>query len=97
MNDGWYGIREHIGQTLCGTVSDAARAAVEALVGYLANHSERLNDRHRLACGELIGSGLIEGACEQVIGKRRKQTGARWTVPNANRMAELCSLTYSDQ
>ncbi len=26
-----------------------------------------------------------------------KQTGARWTVPNANRMAELCSLTYSEQ
>ena len=47
--------------------------------------------------GEPIGSGLIEGACKQVIGKRMKQTGARWTVANANRMAELCCLTYSDQ
>ena len=63
----------------------------------LANHSHRLNDRHRLACGEPIGSGLIEGACKQVIGKRMKQTGAQWTVPNANRMAELCRLTDSDQ
>ena len=26
-----------------------------------------------------------------------KQTGARWTVANANRMAELCCLTYSGQ
>ncbi len=31
-----------------------------------------------------------------MIGKRREQTGARWTVPNANRMAELCGLTDSD-
>ena len=77
-------------------MSDAGRAAVEALVGYLTNPSERLNDRHRLACGEPIGRGLVEGACKLVIGKRRKQTGARWTVPNANRMAELCGLTDSD-
>ena len=66
-------------------------------MAYSANHSKRLNYRHRLAKGEPIGSGLIEGACKQVIGKRMKQTGARWTVPNANRMAELCCLTYSDQ
>lgn len=97
LGDGWWGIQEHIGRTLCGTVSDAGRAAVDRLVAYLANHSHRLNYRHRLACGEPIGSGLIEGACEQVIGRRMKQTGARWTVPNANRMAELCCLTYSDQ
>lgn len=97
LEDGWYGIQEHIGRTLCGPVTDAGRTAIDKLVAYLANHSHRLNYRHRLACGEPIGSGLIEGACKQVIGKRMKQTGARWTVPNANRMAELCCLTYSDQ
>ena len=26
-----------------------------------------------------------------------KQSGPRWTVPNANRMAELCCLTDSEQ
>ena len=97
LEDGWYGIQEHIGRTLCGTVSDAGRTAVDKLVAYLANHSHRLDYRHRLACGEPIGSGLIEGACKQAIGKRMKQTGARWTVANANRMAELCCLSYSDQ
>jgi len=66
-------------------------------VGYLANHSERRNDRHRLATGRPIGSGLIAGACKQLIGKRMKQTGARWTVADANRMAELYGLTCSDQ
>ena len=97
LGDGWYGIQEHVGQTLDTAVSDAGRAALEHMVRYLANHSLRLNYRHRLACGEPIGSGLIEGACKQVIGKRMKQTGARWTVANADRMAELCCLTYSDQ
>ena len=97
MGDGWYGIQEHVGRTFGGAVSEAGRAALERMVGYLANHSPRLNYRHRLARGEPIGSGLIEGACKQVIGKRMKQTGARWTVANAGRMAELCCLTYSDQ
>ncbi len=30
------------------------------------------------------------------IGKRMKQTGARWVVGNADAMASLCSLSYSD-
>ena len=97
LEDGWYGIQEHIGRTLCGPVGDAGRTAIDQLVAYLANHSQRLNYRHRPACGLPIGSGLIEGACKQVIGKRMKQTGARWTVANANRMAELGCLTYSEQ
>ena len=97
LEDGWSGIQEHIGRTVCGAVSDAGRTAIDKLLAYLANHSHRLNYRHRLACGEPIGSGLLEGACKQGIGNRMKQTGARWTVANANRMAELCCLTHSDQ
>ena len=97
LGDGWFGVQEQIGRTLTGALSDLQRTAVEALTRYLANHSTRLNYRVRLARGEPIGSGLIEGACKQKIGRRIKQTGACWTVDNANRRAELCSLTYSDQ
>ena len=97
LGDGWYGIQEQIGRTLAEPLNDAARTAIEELTRYLANHSTRLNYRMRLARGEPIGSGMIEGACKQMIGRRMKQTGARWTIPNANRMAELCSLTYSNQ
>jgi hypothetical protein len=78
-------------------VSETGRTVIEQSIAYLTNHSQRLNYRHRLACGEPIGRGLIEGDCKQVIGKRMKQTGARWTVANANRMAELCCLTCSEQ
>ena len=98
LGDGWYGIQEVIGRTLsAATLSDTGRDAIESLTRYLANHSTRLNYRARIACGEAIGSGQVEGACKQMIGKRMKQTGARWTVANANRMAELCSLSYSGQ
>jgi len=40
---------------------------------------------------------LIEGACKNYLGRRLKQTGARWLIPNANRMATLGSLVYADQ
>lgn len=97
LADGWWGLCEHVGRTLCATTSAAGRTSVDELMAYFAKHTQRLNYRSRLQRGEAIGSGLIEGACKQMIGRRMKQTGARWTVPNANRMAELCSLTYSDQ
>jgi hypothetical protein len=49
-----------------------------------------------LACGQSIGSGLVEGACQQVIGRAMKQTGARGRVRRANRMATLCCAVHGD-
>ena len=63
---------------------------------YLAAHACHLNDAQRLAEGRSIGSGQIEGACKNMIGRRLKQTGARWRVRRVNRMAGLCSLMYSN-
>ena len=51
---------------------------------------------HRLYTGQSIGSGMVEGAAKNLVGRRLKQTGARWRVENVNEMAELCCLTYSD-
>jgi hypothetical protein len=70
--------------------------ATPALLNYLCGHRDRLDYASRLRRGEPIGSGLIEGACKQLIARRMKQTGARWGVDNANRMALLCSLAYAD-
>lgn len=39
---------------------------------------------------------MVEGAAKNLIGKRMKQTGARWVVGNADAMAALRSLSYSD-
>lgn len=62
---------------------------------YLRKHGKRLNYPQRLAEGRAIGSGQVEGACKHMIGRRLKQTGARWQVSRANRMAILCAMLYS--
>ena len=97
LSDGWAGLCDHIGATLEAAPELAGHAALGALTGYFAMHTGRLNYCHRLYTGRSIGSGMVEGAAKNLIGRRLKQTGARWEVDNVNRMAELCCLTYSDQ
>jgi len=72
------------------------REALRKLRGYLETHKDRLGYRERLAQGRTIGSGQVEGACKSMIGKRLKQTGARWNVERLDEMALLCSVHYSD-
>jgi hypothetical protein len=96
LSDGWAGLCDHVGQTLASDNSPNVRSAVDDLASYFAAHTERLNYCHRLYTGQSIGSGMVEGAAKNLIGKRLKQTGARWLVDNVNDMAQLCCLTYSD-
>jgi hypothetical protein len=95
LADGWWGLCEQVGQTLVEQ-GEAARAAMEGLLGYFSKHTERLGYCGRLYAGRSIGSGLIEGAAKNLVGKRLKQTAARWKLENVQEMAVLCSCTYSD-
>jgi hypothetical protein len=76
--------------------SATKRRALDDLAGYLRGQEGHLDYAGRLGRGQSIGSGLVEGACKQVIGKRMKQTGARWRVRRANRMATLCCTLHGD-
>ena len=96
LSDGWAGLCDHIGATLVTDPDLSGHAALAELTGYFAAHTERLNYAHRLHTGASIGSGMVEGAAKNLIGKRMKQTGSRWVVANADAMASLCSLSYSD-
>jgi hypothetical protein len=75
---------------------DRQRGILRRLRDYLSSHSERLCYRERLAEGRAIGSGQVEGACKSMIGRRLKQTGARWKGRCLNRMTILCALRYSN-
>lgn len=97
LSDGWAGLCDHIGATLTRAPELAGHAALGELTGYFSAHTERLNYCHRLHTGQSIGSGMVEGAAKNLVGRRLKQTGARWRVENVTRMAELCCLTYSAQ
>jgi hypothetical protein len=44
-----------------------------------------------------MGSGLIEGACKNLVGRRLKQTGACGRKERVNKIAVLAALLYSDQ
>jgi len=65
--------------------------------GYFEPHVGHTGYAARLAEGRSIGSGLVEGSCKQVVGRRLKQTGARWKVRRVERMAALCAVQASDQ
>jgi hypothetical protein len=72
------------------------RSAIVSLRRYLEHHQSRLCYSKRLSEGRVIGSGQVEGACKSMIGKRLKQTGARWDVERLNEMSVLCAVHYSD-
>ena len=96
VSDGWAGLCDQVGATLAARPDLAGHAALGELTAYFAAHTGRLNYCHRLHTGQSIGSGMVEGSAKNLIGKRLKQTGARWVLGNANKMAELCCLSYSD-
>ena len=96
ITEGEPGLQRQIAETLKQERSPRKRASLASLSAYFANHSHHLHYVVRLAAGLSIGSGQIEGACKNLIGRRLKQTGARWKVRRVNRMAGLCSIMYSD-
>jgi hypothetical protein len=97
LRDGDAGLCEYAGSSAAWVPDRAGlEAALPAVLNYFCGHRERLHYALRLRRGQPIGSGLIEGACQQMIGRRMKQTGAQWKVDNAHRMALLCSLAYAD-
>lgn len=93
---GWPAVESALEASKKATRRKADRASLAKLGGYLGRQPEHLEYAKRLAEGRSIGSGQVEGACRHMIGRRLKQTGARWRVRRVNRMASLCCLIYSD-
>jgi hypothetical protein len=75
--------------------ADPARhEALDGLIGYLKDNRDSLWYRDRLAQGLPIGSGLVEGTCKNMVGKRLKLNNPRWLAPRADHMAALRCLHY---
>jgi len=74
---------------------DKSTKALDALIGYLQTNRDSLWYRTRLAEGLPIGSGMVEGTCKNMIGKRLKLNNPRWRVRRAEHMAALRCLHYS--
>lgn len=76
--------------------SAAGQQALQDLRDFLEPHAAHTGYAERLQQGRSIGSGMVEGACKTVVGKRLKQTGARWRVRHAESLVALCGLLYGD-
>ena len=96
LASGWPALAERTGALRRVVRSPAKRRALDEVDGYFYRQREHLGYAGRLGRGQSIGSGLVEGSCKQVIGRRLKQTGARWRVRRANRMATLCCTFHGD-
>jgi len=59
------------------------------LLTYLTNNKKRINYGKFLREGLLIGSGAIESANREVIQKRMKLSGQRWTEQGAKQMLNM--------
>jgi hypothetical protein len=91
--DGWAGVCEFVNDS-AGTVKDRAafESAYPKAANYLAGHRDRMNYAARLRQGRSIGSGMIEGTIKQMLGRRLKQTGARWKTEHVAPFVELVAL-----
>lgn len=96
LQEGASGVQAYLAAERAAVRSPPKRAALAEVSGYFGRRADSLGYAERLALGQSIGSGLVEGACKQVIGRRMKQTGARWRIRRANRMATLCCTFHGD-
>lgn len=99
LRDGWWGLCAYLGRTLKASHLTGRlpklQTAVDHLTTYFSKHTEHLKYCWRLRRGQSIGSGMVEGAAKNLVGRRLKQTGARWKVEKVNKMAQLCCSLYS--
>ena len=68
---------------------------INKVCGYLENHAHRMLYKDYLEQGYPIASGVIEGACRNVVKDRMEHSGMRWTMPGAHAMLALRSIQLS--
>ena len=93
LADGYAGLTEWVGDSL--KQPTVPGPALGTMLNDFAGHQDRLNYVLRLKRGQSIGSGMVEGAAKNMIGRRLKANNSRWCATNVNRMGVICSAMYS--
>lgn len=96
LESGWQGITQLMAEELEREDTPPRRAALEKMLKYFVPHVARLQYRDRLAAGQAIGSGVVEGWAK-TLGLRLKARGARWRKANVQRIASLGCVRNGDQ
>jgi hypothetical protein len=94
LRGGWSGVCEVVAQAIVQEDTPQRRKVLDKLVGYFAKHTQRLAYAQRLAQGEVIGSGAVEGQAK-TLGLRLKGRGSRWKFSHVHGMASLVCVRES--
>lgn len=73
-----------------------SQGALETICNYFEANRHRMRYHEYLAAGYPIASGVIEGACRNVVKDRLERTGMSWRVPGAQSMLQLRCLHLGD-
>ncbi len=91
----WEGRVEEVIQACQALADDCPEAARN--VHYFSTNAERMRyDRFR-AMGLMIGSGVIESGCKQIVTQRLKLPGAQWLLQGAVKTAKARAAWLSGQ
>jgi hypothetical protein len=77
----WHGNVEVVMEA-CQSLSKTSSLAKQALT-YFSNNMDRMRYAQFRAAGYLIGSGVIESGCKQIVSRRLKLPGAQWNLDGA--------------
>lgn len=77
------------------TEEQAEKLRIES--NYFMQNKKRMQYKDFRDQGLFVGSGVIEAACKNVIGKRLKQSGMLWSIAGANKIAALRCAVLSGE
>ena len=87
-------VEEVIGELeeLYKTASKNRRACLKKIITYLTNGKAHMRYDIYLAKGYPIGSGVVEGACRNLVKDRLEQCGMHWTITGAEAVLGMRSI-----
>lgn len=81
-------VEEHL-RELVAAGKDDGEGTLRKCADYLQTHQHRIRYAQFEAQGWPTGSGVVEGACNHVLGLRFKRKSTRWTKPGARAVLHL--------
>lgn len=77
---------------LLNTIVGERKAQLGAVITYLENGKQHMRYDIYLKRGYPIGSGVVEGACKNLVKDRMEQCGMRWTIAGAEAVLRMRSI-----
>jgi hypothetical protein len=78
------------------TKSESKAGSLSRLINFLARRTDRIDYPMLLEMGYRVDSGPIESSCKNVVQRRMKGSGMRWSRKGASAMLEVRCALYSD-